>query len=633
MRRWLPVVRWMLVFFVLLAGRGGLAAVTLLPSVVTPTADVSTVDRHYLYWMDPQKNTSLAQILHSPPPWLANQRPSLNLLYQSQPVWLRFDVANTLSAGGDYLLELESPMLDEVRFYQIDRDVAGHLIEVSRDVAGDHYPLATSTWKHRFPLFLVRLSPGVTTSLYLRIDTTSALIAPARLWQRDAFFASDNVLTFYYGVFFGVMAVMALYNFVLWFFIRENAYLYYVCYVIGAMFFQSVMSGYGYRYLWNDNDWLKAHAIVVSVALSYLFAGAFVVRFLNLRETDPLAYRLILLGMGAYLPLIYVAPFTSEATLTSIAQPLGLFLCVLAVWIGIRQWQRGSLPARFFVLGWGVLVVGTVAYTLMLAGFFSYNLVTRHLQEIGMLAEVVLLSFALAARINEDKQARRIALETSLGLAHRVNEANQNQLQTQEKMTRELEARVEERTSELQKALNELNLANQQLEELSLTDQLTGLHNRRYFDQQLEHWFSHSRKQRTPLSVLVLDVDFFKKINDTHGHLIGDQCLKAIAATLHQAALRPDDVIVRYGGEEFVILLQNTELKGARQVAERIRLLVEQARWEWDSQRVPVTVSIGAAELQTADQQPGDLLRRADEALYAAKGGGRNRVAVKGGGP
>lgn len=589
------------------------------------------LDRHFFYWVDGGGDARIEDLLEQPPAWTDSVTAPWRQVYRSEPVWMRFDIQGEHGADEQpdrYLLEIQSSMLDRVDFYQVD--TRGDAVPVIRrhETAGDHFPGQRDSLASRYLTFPVTLGADTRTTLYVRIDTASTLIAPVRLWEKKALYAHENILNMYYGAFFGIMTVMAIYNLVLWLFIREHAYLYYVCYVVAAMFFQATMSGYGSRYVWGDSEWLRDHAMVVSVALCFIFAIAFVVRFLRLQESDTKAYRYAVAGLACYLALIWGAPFLSEATLSFIAQPLGLLMGILVVWVSARQWRAGSnQTATFFMIGWTLLVLGTAVYTLMMAGYLPHNLLTRHLQEIGMLAEVVLLSFALAARINEEKRARRMALETSLGLAQQVNTIYQEQLATQENMNRELEDRVAARTVELQQALAELNVANQQLEQLSLTDGLTGLHNRRYLDQHLPVWMEFARKQQVPLAALVIDVDHFKRINDTHGHLMGDQCLKAVAASLKATVHRPDDLVVRYGGEEFVVVLRNTESAGALQVAERARQSIEKAHWEWEGTHIPVTVSIGVAMMHPeADRDPTTLLSRADEALYAAKRGGRNRV-------
>ena len=192
--------------------------------------------------------------------------------------------------------------------------------------------------------------------------------------------------------------------------------------------------------------------------------------------------------------------------------------------------------------------------------------------------------------------------------------------------TRQLEAEAATR----REAELELQRLNEELRLQLHLDGLTGICNRTGFDETLAiQWSSHSRSG-SPLSLLMVDVDRFKLYNDTYGHLAGDECLRAVAACLKQAVLRPTDLVARYGGEEFVVILANTPAEGATHVARRLReALVEQAIPHATSEFQVVTVSVGVATCQpgpTAD--PTALIRAADQALYAAKNSGRDRVCA-----
>ncbi|NMO21827.1 GGDEF domain-containing protein [Pyxidicoccus fallax] len=160
---------------------------------------------------------------------------------------------------------------------------------------------------------------------------------------------------------------------------------------------------------------------------------------------------------------------------------------------------------------------------------------------------------------------------------------------------------------------------------LTTMDGLTQIYNRRYFDEQLDREISRSRRYERVLSLVLLDIDHFKQVNDTYGHLAGDSVLKQLASTV-RTKIRREDVFARYGGEEFAILLPEVSLGGTRQLAEKVRRLVEKQRFEFDKQSIPVTVSVGIATLEPQHREPGDLIRAADEKLYEAKSAGRNRV-------
>ncbi len=185
-----------------------------------------------------------------------------------------------------------------------------------------------------------------------------------------------------------------------------------------------------------------------------------------------------------------------------------------------------------------------------------------------------------------------------------------------DRLNRELEARVEARTQELQ-------WANQRLEELASIDSLTGASNRRHFLEQARIEMSRAKRQGLPLSVIMLDIDFFKSVNDRFGHETGDRVLVALAASIH-GTLRSADIFARLGGEEFILMLPGQDLPDAVRMAERLRLLIA----GMVVAGCPVTVSAGVAGLENESDEIDALLRRADRGLYQAKNQGRNRVCV-----
>jgi diguanylate cyclase (GGDEF)-like protein len=160
---------------------------------------------------------------------------------------------------------------------------------------------------------------------------------------------------------------------------------------------------------------------------------------------------------------------------------------------------------------------------------------------------------------------------------------------------------------------------------LRITDNLTKVVNRRRFDEVLEGEVLRARRHERPLSLLMFDIDWFKRVNDDHGHLMGDTVLREVAQ-FAQTRVRRDDTIARYGGEEFVVLMPETALKNAQLVAEQLRAGIAGHAMEYRGVRLSVSVSVGCAELRESDFAPTDLVRRADEKLYEAKNAGRNCV-------
>jgi len=176
-----------------------------------------------------------------------------------------------------------------------------------------------------------------------------------------------------------------------------------------------------------------------------------------------------------------------------------------------------------------------------------------------------------------------------------------------------------------------LDAAEARIVEMAITDELTGLHNRRYIGQRLREELSRSQRTGRPCSCILFDIDFFKRVNDTHGHAAGDEVLRGVAATAREA-LRESDLLGRWGGEEFLAVLPDTNLDGAGAMAERLRHALESMRVQFEGSTFTATVSLGVVEaLPGRDPDARDaerMVARADEVLYRAKSAGRNRVEL-----
>jgi len=204
-------------------------------------------------------------------------------------------------------------------------------------------------------------------------------------------------------------------------------------------------------------------------------------------------------------------------------------------------------------------------------------------------------------------------------------------LYRQQQLLREKAEQLDRQLIELENLRLKLEMANKKLEYLSVTDPLTGLMNRRRFDEVSREEWQRAARDKRPLTLLLIDIDHFKKYNDTYGHLQGDRALRRVAKTLLATAQRPTDRVMRYGGEEFIVILPDTDALGGCQVAEKLRLAVQAIRLRHKSSPVaPVlTISIGVATTVPASRRPAmtGLIAAADNALYEAKKMGRNRCA------
>lgn len=206
------------------------------------------------------------------------------------------------------------------------------------------------------------------------------------------------------------------------------------------------------------------------------------------------------------------------------------------------------------------------------------------------------------------------------------------QLILNSRLFHQMETRIEEKTKQLESALEKAQQLKEQFETLSMVDDLTGLHNRRYFFPEGEAALSRAVRYRLSMGILLLDLDHFKRINDNYGHDVGDRVLHDIAQELKKA-VREGDIVARYGGEEFVIVGPNTDGQQCYLLASRIRQAISELRWNHQDEKISVTVSLGVCHFDmrshlSIESTLMGLLKRADMALYEAKARGRNKVIV-----
>lgn len=204
---------------------------------------------------------------------------------------------------------------------------------------------------------------------------------------------------------------------------------------------------------------------------------------------------------------------------------------------------------------------------------------------------------------------------------------NRHLMDEQANLRKQLEHEVDERTEELKNALSKLSEAHIILKELTTIDAVTGIRNRSYFDEVFDQEWRRAMRQSYPITLMVLDIDHFKIVNDTYGHLAGDECLKAVAVTVDSLFNRPSDVVARYGGEEFVVVLPYVDIENAESKAEQVRDHIEKLKIAADGHEISVTMSIGWVSLEPKENMSSrQMVAGADKALYEAKAGGRNQV-------
>ena len=521
--------------------------------------------------------------------------------FQSGAFWFHATIVNRNPGEQRWLLVQEYPLSDRLDLFLRYPD--GRIVQ---HVGGDHAPFHARSVRYRHPNILVDLPVGVPVQLLLRVESESSMQVPLHLYTLTEFTEVSRDAQLAIGLYYGILLALFFYNLVLWISLRDASYFWYLCHITAFGLVLFTLNGLGFEYLWPDSPWLADHMVPISICLALIAMLQFARTFLELPQRAPRfnAGTIALIGFfvvfgiaSIWLPYRISTPIASRAVLA------GVLWIVITTILVVR---RGYTPARLLLLAWAMFLLGTAIFTLLAFGVLPKNFATEYGVQIGSALEMLLLSIALGYRYAQLR--------------------NENQRITTE-ANRQLERNVAERTQELRQALAQLKDAHEKLQDSSRRDALTGLYNRSYFHEGFDGLLAACRDERRPLSLLMVDLDHFKSINDHHGHLVGDECLRWAARRIGRT-LRPHDALLaRFGGEEFVVVLPGHDLRSAVAVAEDVRRALVSEPCESQGLRVHVSASIGVHTVAPdAIDDMDDALETADKALYAAKANGRDCV-------
>ena len=517
--------------------------------------------------------------------------------------WFHLRIENVDHPESAWILAVRYALLDHADLYVVHEDGS---VEEFR--AGDRVAFSQRALRHRHPTFPILLAPGEGEDLFLRVAGESSMQVPLELMTMKSFLQQAPVEHLGLGIYYGIMVGLFFYNLILFLSIRDRTFLLYVLYVALFAVAQFCLNGLAFQYWWPDSpDWGNA-ALLVAMALTMISMLAFSGSFLGLRERYPAAYRAFWLIAVLLVVVTLLIPVLGYRLTIQIVAGNVFVLAIAILTAAVKVYLDGYTPARNFLLAWSMLLIGVVVYAAVSFGALPKMFITEYGIQIGSAAEMILLSFALAYRINvlrdENSRIQREARE-------------------------QLEARVAERTAELDVALSELQSVNRSLHDFSLRDGLTGVHNRRHFDQTITDVVARARERGEPVSLLMADLDHFKQINDRHGHDVGDDCLRAVAKCMSGQLRFPEEYVVRFGGEEFVLVLPGIDAATALARAEKLRAAVAELPVCAAVADLGCTVSVGVSTIAPDSALAhADLLRISDRALYEAKRQGRNRVVA-----
>ncbi len=513
--------------------------------------------------LDPTGKLSLEQLTTSGPRHRFTTVFSTPNLGLSQAVlWGRFALENPSPRPQALLLAVEYPTLDQFTLF-VPRPGGGF----QPLQAGDSVPPSPQVMPHRYLVFRLLVPPTSRQLYYLRAATSGDMTLPLSLWKPQPFIRHHRRSQLWYGILFGVMAGFIIYFLMTYVLMRHLACLWFAGYLASLVWLLSIREGFFQEMV----GWLgpQGHNLLTLAAIGLIyFSGAGFFRvFLDLRTQMAWADRVlqVLQWMGLfYIPVcIFRPPLTDLYALVLVG--LGP---LFSLGVSARLWTKGYAYAQYITLGWLVGHLTSSLDFLRIYGLIPYYHFMAYTLPVTLLSVLVFFTLALAKQ-------------------------------------------------------------NREYQFYSLRDPLTGISNRRHFDQFLEVEWKRCQRYGRPISLIMGDVDHFKLYNDSYGHRQGDVCLKRIAQAFNRFSRRPGDLAARVGGEEFAVVLSESEGLHAARLAEKIRAEVELMSIPHRASpvRPVVTISLGVSSaLPGSQDQPEDLVKETDQALYRAKLLGRNQV-------
>lgn len=517
--------------------------------------------------------------------------------------WFYFEIKNNTEPTR-WLMQIALPLLDYIDIYLLRSDQPIESYQL-----GDHQPFRERHIIHRD--FLVDFLPrsNETIQVYMRVKTAGSFQLPLSIWPQKDFRKSEQAAMLIQGSYFGAMFIMSAFVFMIYLLLKERSYLYYMLFVSFMGLLQAVMLGYGFQYVWPNSLWMQHLSVIPLLNLTLGFILLFWTDFLRLKKTWLSAHKLFLLLFSGGVTLSFlsfVLPYyASLLKITIFYSMLGM---ATAVVVAAKLSFSGNRSARLFLTAWNVSLLGGIIYALNKTGLIPYSIFSAYAMQIGSIIAVTLLSLAITDKINVERIEKLKAQAKALDI--------------QKNYHKKLNLSVIERSEQLK-------AANLKLKEITETDALTGLKNRRHFNSYYRNKLYECLDSKQELSIAIIDIDHFKDINDSYGHSCGDDCIQHVANCLINSIEDEHIVVSRYGGEEFALTMPNKSLNEAVDICELIRKNTENLNIRMNEQKIQLTVSIGVA--CTGENRINDsveLINYADEALYSAKENGRNQVVA-----
>jgi diguanylate cyclase len=435
--------------------------------------------------------------------------------------------------------------------------------------SGDLRSLDKREISHRYTLIPLEIKKGDSIDLYLKIQSNGSVQLPMYLKDSSQSMTDLSTSSLLHGIFGGLILIMIIYNLFLFISFKESSYLFYVLFASSTLFFQSIEYGFATEYIWYDYALINDFIIPIILPLILISMSLFLIKVLEIKKQDTSSYYTIT-------SLIFINFFIFLGSLIfeyNIMCQMGTFSAIITniihLIIAFKYAKNGDITTKFVLLALVSFVTGLILMSFEKIGILETNIITSNSLKVGQSIEILLLSIALSFKINK--------------LVHQVSH-----------------------------------------------DRLTGVMNRLGFDLEMKEKFESSNYRQSPITLLMLDVDKFKHINDRFGHVVGDKVLIHLSSIVKNIMSKYNGSVFRYGGEEFGVIIADSTSSHAKHIAEEIRAEIDSTPFysKVDDVKINLTISIGCGHYNGTDDSNHyeDLIKYSDQLLYKAKDGGRNQV-------
>lgn len=584
----------------------GLLRCALWALLAPAAAQASAFQVEVAYHLDASRELTPEQVQALPPEaWHRNGTATHSFGFTDAVAWFQVRVRPASGAAQDALLEITHPRLSSVQVFAIDAVTATPTDPV---VMGAMLPFSQRPIKHRNFLVPLQVISDQPTLWLVRVETQTALQASLVVYTRAEFDDIEHWRVMGHGIYAGVLLAMLVYSLVSFSTSRDTIHLWFLGVALSYAVWVMDMAGLSFQWLWPQAPHWNVIGGLLAASLATLCGVQFVAHLLRFKDHWLTGWRVSRAQVGSILVSMVVClflPIKFGILLTTAAAMINLLVLIcLAVWQARKQEEvaRGLLKTGL------VFVAGASAIVAARFGWLPSSLWLEYLPQISTVVDMSLFLNLLAARTEAERKQRE--------------QAQLDQLAQQMQWNAVLESKVEERTEELKRL-------NQSLAALSRTDALTGLFNRRYLEECIDALLNRCRRDRSLMAIFMLDIDHFKRVNDIHGHAAGDECLRTVAQRLLSGTRLGEDVLVRWGGEEFCLVALVWDIPMAASLGERLCSSISADAVNHGDTSIAITASIGiAVGTPQTRQEMLDIQQRADESLYAAKATGRNRCVL-----